>query len=70
MKQPRDLTKIPNYQNIYKGAEHYEYSENNQMVEKSDRWFTLFIKNQKETQLNSEEFKEFMELSNELAWKF
>lgn len=69
MKQPRDLTKIPNYQNIYKGAEHYEYSENNQMVEKSDRWFTLFIKNQKETQLNSEEFKEFMELSNELAWE-
>lgn len=69
MKQPRDLSKLPNFQNIYKGAERYGYSESDEMVDKSDRWFTLFIQNQKEKQLSPEKFKEFMELSNELAWE-
>jgi hypothetical protein len=69
LKQPRDLSKIPNFHNIYKGAEHYGYSDNDEKVEQSDRWFTLFIQNQKEKQLSLEEFKEFMELSNILSWE-
>jgi hypothetical protein len=67
--QPRDLTQIENYRNIYKGAEFYTFSDNPEKVEKADRWFELFRTNQKERQLTAEEFVEFMQLSNELSWE-
>lgn len=67
--QPRDLTKIDNYINIYKGAEFYSYSENYEKQGKADRWFELFVINQKERQLNTIEFNEFIQLSNELSWE-
>jgi hypothetical protein len=67
--QPRDLTKIDNYINIYKGAEFYSYSDNYEKQEKADRWFELFVINQKERQLNTIEFNEFIQLSNELSWE-
>ena len=55
--QPRDLTQIENYRNIYKGAEFYTFSESSEKQEKADRWFELFRTNQKERQLTTNEFK-------------
>jgi len=65
--QSKDLSKIYNFQNIYKGAEFYSYSDDSEKQEKADRWFELFIKNQKEHIITPEEFKEFISLSNELS---
>jgi hypothetical protein len=67
--QPKDLATINNFENIYKGAEYYSYSEDSEKQEKSDRWYELFIKNQKEQQITAEEYQEFIYLSNELAWE-
>ena len=67
--QPKDLTKINNFNNIQKGVDYYSYSDNLEKQEKADRWFELFVINQKEKQLNKIEFNEFMQLSNELAWE-
>jgi len=67
--QPRDLSQIENYENIYKGAEFYSFSDSSEKQEKSDRWFELFRINQKERQLTTSEFIEFMQLSNELSWE-
>jgi hypothetical protein len=65
--QSKDLSKIYNFKNIYKGAEFYSYSDDSEKQEKADRWFELFIKNQKEEIITPEEFKEFISLSNELS---
>jgi len=67
--QPKDLTKINNFENIYKGAEYYSYSDNLEKQEKADRWYELFTKNQKEKIITPDEYKEFIYLSNELAWE-
>jgi len=67
--QPRDLRKTPNFDNIYKGAEFYSYSDNQEKQTKADEWFDLFLKNQKESKLTKDEFSEFIQLSNELAWE-
>jgi hypothetical protein len=67
--QPKDLTKINNFKNIQKGIDYYSYSDNIEKQQKSDRWYELFLKNQKDKQLTSEEYKEFISLSNELAWE-
>ena len=65
----KDLTKIPNYNNIYKGAEYYSFSDNLDKQAKADKWFELFRTNQKERPLTKKEFDEFMDLSKELAWE-
>jgi hypothetical protein len=65
----KDLTKIPNYNNVYKGAEYYSFSEDVDKQSKADKWFELFRTNQKERLLTKNEFDEFMDLSNELAWE-
>ena len=65
----KDLTKIPNYNNVYKGAEYYSFSEDVDKQVKADKWFELFRTNQKERPLTKNEFDEFMDLSNELAWE-
>jgi hypothetical protein len=67
--QPKDLTTIKNFKNIQKGVDYYSYSEDSEKQEKSDRWYELFIKNQKEQQITADEYKEFIYLSNELAWE-
>jgi ribosomal protein S18 acetylase RimI-like enzyme len=67
--QPKDLTTINNFENIQKGVDYYSYSDSLEKEEKADRWYELFIKNQKEKIITSEEFKEFISLSNELAWE-
>jgi len=67
--QPKDLTKINNFNNVQKGVDYYSYSDNLEKQEKADRWLELFVINQKEKQLNKTEFNEFMQLSNELAWE-
>jgi hypothetical protein len=64
-----DLTKIPNFNNVYKGAEVAEYSEDPEKVKSAERWWELFRKNQKEQILTDDEYGEFMKLSNELAWE-
>lgn len=69
MKQPRDLTKLPNFKLIYKGAEFYEYNGVDGKREKSERWSELFFLNQKKRKLTKKEFTEFTTLSNELAWE-
>jgi hypothetical protein len=65
----KDLTKIPNYNNVYKGAEYYSFSDNLDKQAKADKWFELFRTNQKERPLTKNEFDEFMNLSKELAWE-
>jgi hypothetical protein len=65
----KDLTKIPNYNNVYKGAEYYSFSDNLDKQAKADKWFELFRTNQKERPLTKKEFDEFMDLSKELAWE-
>jgi hypothetical protein len=67
--QPRDLRKIPNFKNIYKGSEFYSFSDNQEKQAKADNWFSLFFKNQKGGKLTKNEFAEFSQLSNELAWE-
>jgi hypothetical protein len=67
--QPKDLTKINNFENIYKGVEYYSYSDNLEKQEKADRWYELFTKNQKEKIITPDEYKEFIYLSNELDWE-
>jgi hypothetical protein len=67
--QPKDLTTINNFENIQKGVDYYSYSDSLEKQEKADRWYELFIKNQKEQIITSEEFKEFISLSNELVWE-
>jgi hypothetical protein len=65
----KDLTKIPNYKNVYKGAEYYSFSEDVDKQAKADKWFELFRTNQKDRPLTKNEFDEFMNLSKELAWE-
>jgi hypothetical protein len=65
----KDLTKIPNYNNVYKGAEYYSFSDNLDKQAKADKWFELFRTNQKDRPLTKNEFDEFMNLSKELAWE-
>jgi hypothetical protein len=67
--QPRDLTKMANFTNIYKGAEYYSLSDVQEKQQKADRWFELFVLNQKQRKLNKQEFQEFENLSKELAWE-
>jgi hypothetical protein len=67
--QPKDLTTIKNFKNIQKGVDYYSYSEDSKKQEKSDRWYELFIKNQKEQQITAEEYEEFISLSNQLSWE-
>jgi hypothetical protein len=67
--QPKDLRKTPNFDNIYKGAEFYSFSDNQEKQTKADKWFLLFLKNQKGRKLTKNEFAEFIQLSNELAWE-
>jgi hypothetical protein len=67
--QPKDLTKINNFKNIHIGVDYYAYSDDIEKQNKSDRWYELFVKNQKYEKITPEEFKEFISLSNELAWE-
>ena len=67
--QPKDLTRINNFKNIQKGVDYYSYSDNLQKQYKADRWYELFLKNQKEKQITSEEYNEFILLSKELCWE-
>ena len=67
--QPKDLSKITNFKNIYRGAEYYSLSENSEKQIASDRWFELFLKNQKESKLTKDEFSEFIKLSKEIVWE-
>jgi hypothetical protein len=67
--QPKDLTTINNFKNIQKGVDYYSYSDDKQKQNKSDRWYELFLKNQKEKQITPQEYKEFILLSSELAWE-
>ena len=60
---------IKNFENIQKGVDYYSYSEDSEKQEKSDRWYELFIKNQKEQQITAEEYEEFISLSNQLSWE-
>jgi len=67
--QPKDLTKINNFKNIQIGVDYYAYSDDIEKQNKSDRWYELFVKNQKHKKITPKEFKEFISLSNELAWE-
>ena len=69
MIQPRDLTKLSNFKLIYKGAEFYEYNGEEEKNIQSDKWFNLFVINQKERKLTETEFTKFIKLSNILIWE-
>jgi hypothetical protein len=66
-KIPNDLRELPYFDKGYEGAEYYSFSEDEEDRQKSDRWFELIFKHQKERiKLTKAELEEFKNLSYQL----